>query len=208
MDLSSLVQNVVDLYEPLAEDECVTIHLNASAPMLIEADGKLLFEAMSNLVDNAIKFAAANVWVAVRRDSDATIVEVRDDGPGIPAEEREAVLRRFHRGAHAADVPGSGLGLSVVAAIMHLHGFALRFRWAWLRPHRSDPHRTLSSARHGCGKFNFTRLRRRKRRSGRSSMECPRRFGVGLLHRHRIRHTGTNMLQLVKLALSKPLYVL
>ena len=126
VDLSLLAQSVIDLYEPLAEDKCVAIRMDGCAPVMVEADGKLLFEALSNLVDNAIKFATTSVRLAVRHDSEAVVVEVRDDGPGIPPEERDAVLRRFHRGAHTADVPGSGLGLSVVAAIMHLHGFALR----------------------------------------------------------------------------------
>ena len=126
VDLSRLVENVLELYEPLAEDRGVTIERGEPVSAVTEADDKLLFEAVSNLVDNAIKFAATAVCVSVRRETDAIVVEVSDDGPGIPADERDAVLRRFHRGVHAADLPGSGLGLSVVAAIMHLHGFILR----------------------------------------------------------------------------------
>ena len=126
VDLSLLVENVLELYEPLAEDRGVTIQRSGPVSAVTEADDKLLFEALSNLVDNAIKFAASAVRVSVRRETDAIVVEVSDDGPGIPVDERDAVLRRFHRGVHAADLPGSGLGLSVVAAIMHLHGFVLR----------------------------------------------------------------------------------
>ncbi|SUJ34531.1 Signal transduction histidine-protein kinase/phosphatase mprB [Sphingomonas paucimobilis] len=87
-----------------------------------------MFEALSNLVDNAIKFGrpGGQVHIALFDDEAARAIEVRDDGPGIPSEERDAVLHRFHRGTHAAGVPGSGLGLSVVAAILHLHGFRLR----------------------------------------------------------------------------------
>ena len=125
VDLSRLVDDVVDLYEPLADANGVTIRGGDRAPAVVDADGKLLFEALSNLVDNAIKFAATSVRIAVRHEGTTTVVEVSDDGPGIPPTEREAVLRRFHRGALAADRPGSGLGLSVVAAIVHLHGFAL-----------------------------------------------------------------------------------
>ena len=126
VDVSILVENVIELYEPLAEDRDVTVLRGEWAAVVIEADDKLLFEAVSNLVDNAIKFATTAVRVAVRQETGAIVVDVSDDGPGIPANERDAVLRRFHRGAHAADIPGSGLGLSVVAAIMHLHGFTLQ----------------------------------------------------------------------------------
>lgn len=125
VDLAPLVRSVVDLYEPLAEDRRVSIVVGGSGSAVVDGDGKLLFEALSNLVDNAIKFAATLVHVAIVHESDAIVVQVSDDGHGIPPDEREAVLRRFHRGTHAAEVPGSGLGLSVVAAIVHLHGFLL-----------------------------------------------------------------------------------
>ncbi|WP_239025765.1 sensor histidine kinase [Sphingomonas paeninsulae] len=86
-----------------------------------------MFEAVSNLVDNAIKFARGSASIAITRLSGIVQIDIADDGPGIAVEERDAVLQRFHRGAHAAGLPGSGLGLSVVAAIVHLHGFALSF---------------------------------------------------------------------------------
>lgn len=125
VDLSHLVENVFDLYEPLAEENGVTMRLEERALAVVEADDKLLFEAFSNLVDNAIKFASSEVSIAVVQEAEAITIDVRDDGPGIAPDERDAVLRRFHRGAHASGLPGSGLGLSVVAAIVHLHGFAL-----------------------------------------------------------------------------------
>ena len=125
VDLSHLVENVFDLYEPLAEEGCVTMRLEESALAVVRADDKLLFEAFSNLVDNAIKFARSTVAIGVSQQPDAIVISVRDDGPGIAPHERDAVLRRFHRGAHASGLPGSGLGLSVVAAIVHLHGYAL-----------------------------------------------------------------------------------
>ena len=125
VDLTHLVENVFDLYEPLAEENGVTMRLAESALAVVEADDKLLFEAFSNLVDNAIKFAHGVVSIAVTQEPGAVVIDVRDDGPGIAPDERDAVLRRFHRGAHASGLPGSGLGLSVVAAIVHLHGFVL-----------------------------------------------------------------------------------
>lgn len=126
VDLAALVARVADLYEPLAEDREITLTVIAR-PISVEGDDKLLFEALSNLVDNAIKFGrpGGRVVIALMEDSGGLAIEVRDDGPGIPPEERDAVLRRFHRGTDAAGIPGSGLGLSVVAAILHLHGFRL-----------------------------------------------------------------------------------
>jgi signal transduction histidine kinase len=127
VDLAGLARNVAELYEPLAEERGVALVAATGAPVMVEGDEQLLFEAVSNLADNAVKFTppGGRIMIAVRADGAAPILEVRDDGPGIAAAERAAVLRRFHRGAGAETVPGSGLGLSVVAAIIHLHGFAM-----------------------------------------------------------------------------------
>jgi len=86
-----------------------------------------LFETLSNLLDNAIKFGrpGGRVGIALTEDPHGRAIEVRDNGPGIAPDERDAVLRRFHRGQGAQDVAGSGLGLSLVVAILHLHGFSL-----------------------------------------------------------------------------------
>lgn len=127
VDLLGLLQDVLELYEPLAEERGVTLTLDKSGPLWIEADEKLLFEAVSNLVDNAIKFARAGVAIAITCTQDTVDVAITDDGPGIAVGERDIVLQRFHRGVDAVGLPGSGLGLSVVAAIVHLHDFALTF---------------------------------------------------------------------------------
>jgi len=126
IDLALLVAQVAELYEPLAEDRDIALSV-ATRPLWVEGDDRLLFEALSNLLDNAIKFArpGGRVGIALSEDDRGPAIEVRDDGPGIPPEERDAVLRRFHRGVAARDVPGSGLGLSVVVAILNLHGFRL-----------------------------------------------------------------------------------
>ena len=127
--LDRLIEAIRDLYEPLADERQVTLGFDGASDIQVRGDEKLLFEAVSNLVDNAIKFVpeGGHVEIVLRSGEGGPVIEVRDDGPGIAPDERRAVLRRFHRGVEAADVPGSGLGLSVVAAIVHLHGFALEF---------------------------------------------------------------------------------
>ena len=127
MDLFPLLAAVAEFYEPLAEERGVALAVEAAGCLMIEADRELLFEAIGNLVDNAIKFAESRVQVHVALAADCATIDVIDDGPGIPPGEREAVLRRFYRAENAAAVDGTGLGLAVVNAIMHLHGFVLKF---------------------------------------------------------------------------------
>ncbi len=100
----------------------------ADGVRVVEADPKLLFEAVSNLVDNALKFTppGGRVKVDLGPDPAHPAVVVQDDGPGVPASEHAAVLRRFYRSERDRLTPGSGLGLSIVAAIVRLHGFELR----------------------------------------------------------------------------------
>lgn len=126
IDLGTLVAQIADLYEPLAEDRGITLSV-APRPWSANGDDKLLFEALSNLLDNGIKFGrpGGHVAIALIEDAQGRAIEVRDDGPGIPPDERDAVLRRFHRGQDMQGIPGSGLGLSLVVAILHLHGFRL-----------------------------------------------------------------------------------
>jgi signal transduction histidine kinase len=127
VDLADIVSSVAELYQPLAEAGAVTLHAAALRGTVIEADAKLLFEAVSNLVDNAIKFSGSGATVHVRVGEDPALprIIVQDDGPGIPATERGAVMQRFYRGERHRPLPGSGLGLSVVQTILRLHGFEL-----------------------------------------------------------------------------------
>jgi signal transduction histidine kinase len=124
VDPADLVRQATELYAPLAEARGVTLQAGGESA-LVEADPKLLFEAVSNLVDNAIKFTPEGGRVAVRAEAGPRIV-VEDNGPGVPEPEQAAVLQRFYRGEGARLTPGSGLGLSIVQAIVRLHGFALR----------------------------------------------------------------------------------
>jgi signal transduction histidine kinase len=126
--LRSVLEHVIELHAPLAEDRGVTLVADfaPNAPD-VSADPTLLFEAVSNLVDNALKFTPSGGRVAIRlvtRDEGPRI-EVADNGPGVPEGERDAVLQRFYRAQRARTEPGSGLGLSIVTAIARLHHFTL-----------------------------------------------------------------------------------
>jgi signal transduction histidine kinase len=126
-DLARLAADVCDLYQPLAEANGVEFRCPPASTITVAADSKLLFEAISNLVDNAIKFTGEGGTVILRVDDDTARpgIVVEDTGPGIPQPEKAAVLQRFYRGERDRMVPGSGLGLSIVAAIVRLHRFEL-----------------------------------------------------------------------------------
>jgi signal transduction histidine kinase len=129
LDLATLAADVTEFYDPLAESKGVSFSLEAEGaePAKMAGDPSLLFEAIGNLVDNAIKFTPSGGRVTVRvfRENENLGIAVTDTGPGIPAEEREAVLRRFYRAEKSRHTPGSGLGLSLVAAVARLHGLHL-----------------------------------------------------------------------------------
>lgn len=130
VDLADVIAPVADLYAPLAENAGVRLLAAPQRGSVVDADPKLLFEAVSNLLDNAIKFSGAGATVQLRTGDDPSQPQliVQDDGPGIPGNERGAVLQRFYRAEHSRPIPGSGLGLSVVSAIVRLHDFALELQ--------------------------------------------------------------------------------
>ena len=123
--LAPLVREIGDLYDPVAEDKGVTLRVEGSGDEAVYGDRDLLFEAVANLVDNAVKFTPAGGLVAIallRRDGKA-VIQVRDTGPGIGEVESGAVTKRFYRSDKSRGTEGLGLGLSLVAAIVKLHGF-------------------------------------------------------------------------------------
>jgi signal transduction histidine kinase len=127
-DLSEVVADAVELYEPAAEAKSVRLLLTSQgAPVMMRGDSNLLFEAVANLVDNALKFTPRGGCVTVRAFARAgTIgVEIEDTGPGISEDERDAVRRRFYRTEASRHTPGSGLGLALVAAVARLHSMDL-----------------------------------------------------------------------------------
>jgi signal transduction histidine kinase len=125
VDLSETLQRVHELYAPLAEEKNISFSFKADKLPALKADAPLLFEAIGNLVDNAIKFApiVGKVDVYASQEPGGPRIDVLDSGPGVPESEREAVLRRFYRSAVATGEGGYGLGLPLVAAIAKLHGF-------------------------------------------------------------------------------------
>jgi signal transduction histidine kinase len=123
--LAPLVREVGDLYDPIAEDKHVSLRVDAANAAMVYGDRDLLFEAVANLVDNAVKFTpeGGRVELALVHREGEIAIRVSDSGPGISEIEREAVTKRFYRSDKSRRTEGLGLGLSLVAAIVKLHGF-------------------------------------------------------------------------------------
>ncbi|WP_428484462.1 ATP-binding protein [Rhodopila sp.] len=124
-----LLRQAAELYGPIAELRAVAIEVEAGPSAYIMADRDLMMEAICNLIDNAIKFSPEGGLVQCRlrvRDEDVEAISIADNGPGIAPAERNAVFRRFHRGAGPNYTSeGHGIGLSLVAAIVRLHRFSI-----------------------------------------------------------------------------------
>ena len=129
VDLHQLLQDVVGLYDPVAEEQELTLTLNAGAVPAVRGDRDLLFQAFANLLDNAIKYTPpqGRIIVSLLAQDGHSRVDIADSGPGIPEQERDKVLHRFYRLEASRGQPGNGLGLSKVAAVTKLHDLPLRF---------------------------------------------------------------------------------
>ncbi len=127
VDLSALAREVVELFDAAAEDSAATLRLSADDAIRVVGDRDLLFDALSNLIDNAIKHGGSDgdITVAASRSARGPVLSVADRGPGVPTEERTHILRRFYRLERSRNSPGNGLGLSLVAAVAKLHGAQL-----------------------------------------------------------------------------------
>jgi signal transduction histidine kinase len=124
VDLSELVASVVELYAPVSEERGIVLESSVAAGAQVQGNRQLLAQALANLLDNAIKFTpdGGHIRVVLDGSGSAPQVIVEDNGPGIPADKREMVLGRRVRLDEARKFPGSGLGLSLVAAVTKLHG--------------------------------------------------------------------------------------
>jgi signal transduction histidine kinase len=127
LDLAQVARDVAELFDAAAEERGGRLEVIAQDRALINGDRDLLFDALANLIDNAIKHGRAGGQVAleVALHDGAPFVSVTDDGPGIPLADRERVLKRFYRLERSRRTPGNGLGLSLVAAVARLHGATL-----------------------------------------------------------------------------------
>lgn len=123
--LAALCWEVHELFEPLAEAKGVSLGLAIGGEPVISGDADLLREALTNLVDNAVKFTPSGGRVEVGCGQAGTLLRVRDTGPGVAPEERAKILKRFYRSAATRDLAGVGLGLSITATIVDLHGLSL-----------------------------------------------------------------------------------
>jgi signal transduction histidine kinase len=130
VNLVEIASEVVELYDAAAEQDGTHLTLTGDREVLVTGDRDLIFDAIANLVDNAIKHGRTSGQVVVRvSNSDCgPVISVADDGSGIPACEREHVFKRFYRLEQSRYTPGNGLGLSLVAAVARLHGARIEMR--------------------------------------------------------------------------------
>ncbi len=130
VEIAPLLRDVVELYEPLADEKGQALELVINDPLSLHGDRDLLFQALANLLDNAIKYTPpkGSIRITLEKRDDRGRITVADNGPGIPATEQQAVLQRFYRLEKSRTSPGSGLGLSLVAAVAKIHGITLQLK--------------------------------------------------------------------------------
>jgi signal transduction histidine kinase len=123
VDFAAVTRDATELYEPLAEEREIALRLTANGPAMIRGQPELLAQSVANLLDNALKYTpvGGSISVAVVVEAATIVFSVADSGPGIPDAERGRVLEPFVRLEESRSTPGSGLGLSLVAAVARLH---------------------------------------------------------------------------------------
>jgi signal transduction histidine kinase len=124
LDLSLVAREVAELFDAAAEERGSRLEIDGNEPIEILGDRDLLFDAISNLVDNAIKHGRTSGLVRISADAceNGAVLMVSDDGPGVPANECDLIFKRFYRSEKSRCTPGNGLGLSIVAAVARVHG--------------------------------------------------------------------------------------
>ena len=135
-DAAEIARGVGELYEPLADDKGIKLEVEAPAAAPVHGNRELVSQALANLVDNAIKYGAPNgggangtpaaIVVKAEGEGDRILLTVADGGGGIPAADRGRAVERFVRLEQSRSQPGSGLGLSLAAAVARLHGGELK----------------------------------------------------------------------------------
>lgn len=135
IDASEIGEEIAELYAPIVEDASGQFDTRITPGLKVRGSRQLLAQAISNLIDNALKYAKPgegeerelSIALIVERDRDHVRISVADNGPGIPEADRERVLKRFVRLDTSRSQPGSGLGLSLVAGVAKLHDGVLKF---------------------------------------------------------------------------------
>ena len=124
VDLGEVLEQIVGLYEPVMDDTGHPFEVQLAHDLRLSGDPQLLIRLFGNLLDNAIRHtpAGGRISLTVEQSGSGATVSVADEGPGIPADDRDKVFRRFYRREQSRTTPGSGLGLSLVQAIAELHG--------------------------------------------------------------------------------------
>ncbi len=123
VDMEAVLQDITDLYEPLAAEKKLNLMFRSSSHASVRGDRNLLFQAISNLVDNAIKYVpeGGSIELSLEDGPEGPRLSVSDSGPGIPQEEKKRVFERFYRLSKHRDLIGNGLGLSLVDAVARFH---------------------------------------------------------------------------------------
>jgi len=124
VDVVALASDVAEFYQPVAELRGVNLAFESDGAPAVAGDPLLLSQAISNLIENALKYGVRDdsIAIAARRTDGVVEIAVSDHGPGIPDAEKQKVTERFYRGDASRGTPGVGLGLSLVAAVARLHG--------------------------------------------------------------------------------------
>jgi signal transduction histidine kinase len=128
IDAGKILTDVAELYEPFAEEQGGSLRVETGSDLTVRANRQLLAQAISNLVDNALKYGVAHdakgpdILITGAIEGNEVMITVSDTGPGIPPEDRDRVIERFVRLDESRSKPGNGLGLSLAAGVMKLHG--------------------------------------------------------------------------------------
>lgn len=124
VNLANLTDELAELYTVVAEEDGLTLTHQAEPGISIHGNRQLLAQAITNLLDNAVKYtpSGGSIHLNTTRQTDNVSISVADNGPGIPQDKREQVFKRFNRLDNARSTPGNGLGLSLVKAVAELHG--------------------------------------------------------------------------------------
>lgn len=130
LDLSAIAADVAELYHPVAEEQGFDVETAIDAGLGVHGNRELLSQAISNLIDNALKYGRSDspkLTISAKRNGGFAEICVADSGPGIAESDRKRVTERFTRLEESRTMPGNGLGLSLVAAVAQLHSGVLEF---------------------------------------------------------------------------------